>query len=609
MRTRDDKPDRHWFRVRSWSRSRFNPLAWVLGAAAAGGVAVGLLFLLQMLFGPASPAETAGYEAFQGERFRLWYVETSSAIEEREAFEAELIRELAEIGHVLAVSDDQIPGSIDVFVHDSTSEMQQSLRRREAFKETELHEAAIDVVVGESPRQQLVELVLYFGWGQNYSQAVYVGLLRYVIEPDEPFLLTVKAAPANLRHSLDDLCYLEEIGSYAATAYQQLTGPMAPADVLSFLGTRNLIAMPESISSGRVDDFHEIEMASLVAHLAGVLGGVDRLKSIWGPGDCATVLAHCGLGWGVAELEASWQRAVEDSGNVEDLGSYKRAELLFEAGNLEAAYEMTRDWFSDAPERSLGERAFAARAALAVGALEDASAWVSELDEGLRAEYEALIGIYSGWQRIESPDIVVNAPAEEFASGVLEQRIRATYGAMTERVGASFADQGIRPIFFVYPDVVARNIGSHIGPDDPKSVSSVHLVLDEDWGFDMTEALLPRLWGWWPASPLVRVGIVMALSTSYDALVSAGRELACSGNWFPFESLAATLGDVQTLRTEAGLLFAFVERQLGLDGLREFWCARRGREMASLEGALQSHLGVTRQELEQTLLRDVLGCE
>ena len=194
-------------------------------------------------------------------------------------------------------------------------------------------------------------------------------------------------------------------------------------------------------------------------------------------------------------------------------------------------------------------------------------------------------------------------------SGALEQRIRAIHDAMAERVGASLADRGIRPIFFIYPDVVTRNIGDHVGPDDPKSISSVHLVLDEDWRFDITEALLPRLWKWWPASPLVRVGIVTALSTSYDALVSAGRELACDGNWFPFESLAATLGDVQTLRTEAGLLFAFVEQEVGLDGLKEFWSARRGREMASLEGALQSHLGVTRLEIEQTLLRDVLDCE
>ena len=126
--------------------------------------------------------------------------------------------------------------------------------------------------------------------------------------------------------------------------------------------------------------------------------------------------------------------------------------------------------------------------------------------------------------------------------------------------------------------------------------------------FDLTERLLPMLWNWWPASPLVRIGIVSALSSPYDELVSAGRDLACSGAWFQFSSLAATLGDRHTLRTEAGLLFAYIEQISGLDGLRQFWTARRVREMASLEGALQSFLGTTRTEIERTLREDVLGC-
>ncbi|MBU0596226.1 hypothetical protein KJ567_06050, partial [Candidatus Bipolaricaulota bacterium] len=290
-----------------------NLLVWLAAGVAAGGVAVGLLLVLQLLFQPGPAPETAGYEILEGERFRLWYMETSLALADREAFEAELGRQLEEVRLLLLLSEEEIPDRIDVFVHDSVAQMQADVQRRASFVRTELHDAAIDVVVGDSPRSPLAEVLLYYGWGESFAQAIYVGLLRYVTEPDAPFLLTVKAAPHRLRHSLDDLFYLEETGRFRATVYQQLTGPMAPAGVTSFLGTRSLLTMPESISAIRTDDFPVIEMASLIQYLEMTLGGLDRLKEIWGPGGCAAVLEQCDPARELADLEADWHRAIDDS--------------------------------------------------------------------------------------------------------------------------------------------------------------------------------------------------------------------------------------------------------------------------------------------------------
>jgi len=588
--------------------SKSNLLVWLAAGATAGAVAVGVLFLFQVIFQPGSVSETEGYEIFEGERFRLWYTEASEAIPEREGLEAELGRLLDEVRRLLLISEAEIPGRLDVFVHDSIAQMQANVKRRGSFVRTELLDAAIDVVVGDSPRSQLAEVLLYYGWGENNAQAVYIGLLRYVTEPETPFLLTVKAAPQRMRHSLDDLFYLEELGRYPATVYQQLTGPMAPAGIVSFLGTRNLITMPESIFAIQADDFHVIEAASLIQYLAAMPGGLDRLKAIWGPGGSEMMLARYEPGRDLADLESGWLQATEAAGDIATLPAYTRARLLYEGGQMESAYALTRDWASEPGERSNVERAFAVRTALSVGSFDDASAWAAGLDDAVRNEYERLVRIYDDWSRHETPEFILLTPTTEGGSDDVLLRIGEIYGAMSERVDASFAEEGIRPVFFVYPDAMQRNIGEHVGPGDPTNVGAAHLVLGGDWPFDMTERFLPRLWGWWPASPLVRIGIVSALSLPTDELVAAGIDLACSGSWFPFSNLAATLTDVHTLRTEAGLLFAYVEEVSGLEGLMRFWMARRVREMASLEGTLQSFLGTTRQEIEQILLEDLLDC-
>lgn len=593
---------------RSRRTSKTNLLVWLAAAVAAGAMAVGVLFLLQVLFQIGPAPETAGYEIFEGERFRLWYNEASEAIAGREALEAELVRELEDVGELLALTEAEIPERIDVFVHDSIVQMQANVRRRAFFVRTELLDAAFDVVVGHPLRSGLAEVLLYYGWGESFAQAVYVGLLRYVTEPDAPFLLTVKAAPERMRHSLDDLLYLEEVGLYPRTVYQQLTGPMAPAGVVSFLGTRSLITMPESISEIQADEFHVIEMASLIQYLVTTPGGLDRLRVVWGPGRSETILAQLGPARSLANLESDWRRAVEEGGDIATLPSFTRARLLYEAGFLEAAHALTADWILGFDDRPLEEAAFAAKCALSVGAFDEAAAWAAILDDSVHTQYEELVQIYDGWTRLETPEMILLAPAAAGASGELSQRIRQTYSAIAMRVGASFADEGIRPVFFVYPDGIQRDIGEHVGPSDPTSVGGAHLVLAEDWRFDMTERLLPRLWGWWPTSPLVRIGIVSVLSSSNDELVEAGIFLACTGSWFPFSNLAATLTDKHTLRTEAGLLFAYVEESIGLGGLKRFWMARRVREMTSLDGALQSSLGVTRQGIEQMLLQDLSDC-
>ena len=606
MRSREGHPARFWIRLAG--RSRFNPLVWIAGAAAAGAVAVGVLFLLQVLFQPAQPVETEGYEILEGERFRTWYAEASDALASHKAFETELSGQLEELAQLLALSVNEIPERIDVFVHGSVAEMQKTLRRRAGFERTTLYDAVLDVLAGDSPRSPLAEVLLCFGWGESFSQALYAGLLRYATDPEAPFLLTVKAAPDRLRHTLDDLAYLEEIGRYPATVYQQLTGPMAPGGIASLLGMRSLITMPESIASSRSDDFHVIEMASLIQYLAESLGGLGRLKEIWGPGGCGTVLARCDPVRELADLEADWERAIEESGDVERLDSYTRARLLYEAGQVDSAYALVEAWRSGSEEHPLAERAFAVRCALSVGAFEDAAAWTATLDAGIRAEYERLVGLYDGWRRYETSKFDLFAPSAAIDASDLLLRIGAAYETMMRRLGLWHEGAVLHPTLFVYSDSVQRNLGRNVGPSDPTNVHAAHLVLGDDVQFDLTERLLPRLWNWWPASPLVRIGIVSALSSPYDELVSAGRDLACSGAWFPFSSLAATLGDRHTLRTEAGLLFAYIEQISGLDGLRQFWTARRVREMASLEGALQSFLGTTRTEIERTLREDVLGC-
>jgi len=581
----------------------------VIGGVGLGGVAVGVcLLLLHFVIQPFSRPETRGYTTFQGEHFKLWYDDESERMDERSGMEASLEREYEDLLALMGVPESAIDGSMDVFIHDSIPQMQMSIMRRKSLTAGAVFNHPFDVLAGESPRRALAEVLLYYGWGGCHSPALYAGTVEYLTDPQRSYLSIIRAAPAEMTHSINDLSVLEYRGSFPSTMYRQLTGPTATTAIMDLLTIRIFFSVPESLAEAQQDQFHVLEMAALVEFLVEQRGGMQTLAQGWGPGVLGAILQRVDEASSSDELDVLWQAAIESQGDVAAVAPVLRVELLLEGGFSERAYELIRSWDSDPNVHTSVECAVAARCALAVGEFDSAGPWVEGLDERIRGEYDQLLQLFGDWERRETSEFVVVAPRQGLEEAF--SRLEEGYSGMCERTDSSLAaSSGIRPIFFVHPDEASCMVGKQLASANPTTVSAVHLTLDDDLQYTIVDLLLPRLWKWWPISPLVRLGTVTALVTPRDELISWATELACAGDWRRIAGLSVSSASDHLLRTEVGLLIAQVEEIGGIDAVRALWTAGREHGRISMEATLQAVVGSTTRELEDLMISEVIHCD
>lgn len=599
-----------WARCAEWMRRR--PGLMIVAGLSLGALAVGVcLLLLHFVIQPFSRPETKGYVTYPGEHFKLWYADDSQSMDGHTAMHATLEREYRDLVALMEISETLIEEPVDVFVHDSIPAMQESIMRRKSYTVGAVFERPFDVLAGTSPRRALAEVLLYLAWGECFSSAIYTGVLEFVANPEAPYLSVVKAAPDERAHSIAELCVLEAGGTFTPTMYQSLTGPTSTATLAAYVQLKDVRAfflIPESLAASRSEDLHRMEAASLVQFLIAEYEGFDVVRRIWGTGGLAVGLRRADPERSLEDLEDLWQTAIRVEGDTEHVPTALRAKLLLEGGFAEEAYRMIQDWDADPSGCSSEDCATAARSALAVGAFDAALPWIEALDESVRGEYEELWETFAGWAKRETGELVLLAADDAIDEALA--RVESEYQFLCRRLGTSLLETSeVRPAFFVYPDTESRDVGARIGGEDPTAVFSVHLVLDEDPLLAMTESLLPRLWGWRPASPLVRIGVLTALLTERSELVEQGASLYCSQAWQRVSGLAVGTTSEQILELEIGLLVSEVESIGGLDGIRALWTAGQERGRVSLETALRSVVGLGVRELEDHILVDVISCD
>ncbi|MFC2099700.1 hypothetical protein ACFLSF_02590 [Candidatus Bipolaricaulota bacterium] len=590
------------------ARLRKRPALLVVGGLALGAVAVGIcLLLLHFVIEPFSRPETRGYTTFRGEHFKLWYNDESEHKGQWAEMEAALETEYVELLALMGIPEDAFDGDMDVFVHDSIPQMQTSIMRRKASTAGAVFHYPFDVLVAESPRPALIEVLLHYGWGGCFSPALYAGTLEYLTDPEISYLSIVKAAPSEMAHPLNDLLALELRGGFPATMYRQLTGPTAPTAIVDFQTIRIFFAIPNSLADAQVDRFPVLEMAALVEFLVEQRGGMQQFAQAWGPGLLDGVLQRVDAAMSMDELDALWQASINTTGDVASVSPLWRVEFLLEGGFSEDAFELIKTWDPNAETHTPEECAAAARCALSVGAFDEAARWAEALDESIRGEYEQLLQLFAGWERRETGELVLLAPAPLVDAAF--ERVEAGYGAICDRIGTSLKEgSGVRPIFFVYRDEASCAMGAQLAPANPAALSAAHVVLDDNMAYAIVDLLLPRLWNWRPISPLVRLGTVAALVFPREELLAWGTELACTGDWRSISSLSISSASEHLLRAEVGLLIAEVESMGGIEAVHAAWVAGQEHGRVSLETTLQSVVGSTTREMERRILFDVIDC-
>lgn len=594
---------------RSLKRILRNPLVSLLGGFALAGLGVGVALLILVYFiEPLSSPETRNTVNYRSENFLLWYQKDSPARDGHEELALVLERELSDLIALLEVDRKLIPTPIDVFVHDDTSAMQNSILLRKSAEARATYRAPLDLRVGEEPRARLVELVLAFGWGRCGSQILQIGARLYAIEPERNFHAVLAALPERLFLTLPELIRLEEEGRLPSTLYQRFDSPYSPAMAHSLGDLKSLLEIP-TVGKESPEDFRTLETASFVQFLIETKDGIRVLKHAWGVGTTEKLLKQVDLP-SPTQLGLAWRKAAMERGKDSPDLDYLRAYYLLGSGDPDAAYAQTRQWSLDA--LSEAELLLAGRCALAVGAFTEAAQLAKQLgSKETRAKLEGYLALYEGWSVTETQGLRILAA--EGPTGSLEEllaTLQQAYTSIATRLGLSRADLAARTTLFLYPDAASRDSGASLTPLSSAQSATLHLLQTDDLPYRLGEVLPTYGWQKETYSKLLRTGLAVALSRSEELLTTQGCQLRHEGRWCSLPIVSFGTADPETVEVEAGLLVHYLLKTFGPQDVRAIWAATSPLDRyLSVDTALEEVCGITRRQIEDSLFSSFLHCD
>ncbi len=572
----------------------------------AAGAAI-FVILLNYVIQPQMSIETRDIYAVRDERFNVWYHDGSPERARYSGLKTRLEESLDDLLVRLDIDPSEIPMPIDVVVHDDPGQLQSSIVQRKSPLATYTFYAVIDLFAGEDPYPRLAELLLAFGWGQCYSQLLYTGTAMVLADPDRSFHPAVAAAPPRLRYSFEDLLQLDANGQFSGTLYQQFDSPYSAR--MAF-GSLESIAVFYSMFGDDGDlvpeeDFVSLQAASLVEYLIQCNGGIEALKSVWGPGASQALFEQLSCG-PLADLSETWHRTAIAEGQSGALYDYYRALYLFEAGEFEEAYRLTQTWWG----RALNDEdvALAARCAISVGEFEEAADWIEGvgLTSGQPTEWVAL---FSGWGRVAADNIsVFGDRSEEELS-----RLHAEVQEACEHVAAelAFSEDGLprRMTVFFYEDAETRQAGRSVTPDVSMHQTAWHVVVGEDIGRTLASTLPAYVYRVSTASNLLRTGLATAVTVGAEDLTERGCRILNDGDWTPLWQLGFGGVTPEQFRTQTGLMIRYLIDVHGLEIVQQLWRATARGGGMSFDSAILEFAGTSRRDIERELLNSVLVCD
>lgn len=581
-----------------------------LGGIGVGLVVAGLIALfINNVIEPVMQVETQDLVKFPGETFSIWYHADSPNMNSRHQLLPRLEEAMADLLTQLDVSIEAIPLPIDVLVHDSPGIMQQTTLRRKSSRAMYSFYSVIDLLQDEDPYSRLAELVLAFGWGKCSSQLLYKGMLMNAVFPGRDFHIPLAAAPTRLLYSLEDMFQLEKVDAFEETLYQRYQSPFSPRMAMGSLeGIGEFRSMFSTVHDESADyDIADLQAASLVQYLIECGGGLQEFRGVWGPGTTEALMVRLACG-PLTELFEDWMSAVQTADTAAAEFEYYQARFLFEAGELEAAANITESW--NPGDLSSSESVLLVRSQLAVGEFEAAaifaSAAVSSTSEALKDWVDA----YDSWQHMADGAFTV------FGDGTntdLDEVLREVQGAYNLVVDTLEFLEGELPesiTVFYYDTEEAREQGVSIIP-----VVGTHRTL---WHISSQDNIVDRFVVTLPsfvvkketASNLLRRGLSAVVTIDRDELINRGCEILHSGEWTPLWRVGFGGLSDRLFETQTGLMIQYIVDTYGVDVIRDLWLATaRIGGGVSLDTAIKNILSTSRTEIEKILIDSVLHCE
>lgn len=582
---------------------------------SVAGIGVGLLvagliaLLINNVIEPTMQVETRDLVEFPGETFSLWYHVNSPYTNTRDKLIEELEEDLDALLVRLQVNREDIPLPIDVLVHDTPSMMQTTTLRRKSASALYSFYCVIDLLQGEDPLQRLAELVLAFGWGNCSSQLIYVGMLANIVESDRDFHMPVSAAPDRLIFSLDDLVALESAGQFEETLYQRYQSPFsARLAVGSFESMGEFRSMLTKLDDEAAEyGMADFEAASLVEYLIDCSGGLDEFRAAWGPGTTAAVLGRLNCG-SLDEIFEGWMASVHASDYAGNDFDYYRARFLFEAGDLSSAAAITDAW--DCSGLTSSKSTLAWRTQIAVGDIQDASAFVSGADANARDTLEEWQDVYEGWSLTQNGAYSVLSSGDEVSRTRILDDVKSAYERVVDELALDGYELPSHITIVYYPDEESQELGSTAVPIDDTQRTLWHVASGDDLMATFAVTLPSYVVKKVTASNLLKTGLIAAVTIDREELLRRGCEILQSGDWTPLWRVGFGGLPEEIFQTQTGLMMMYVLETYGAEVIPPLWkaTARIGGGQ-SLDSAFNDVLDTSRTRIESELVETVLDCE
>jgi len=576
-----------------------HPVVVVTGGLLLGAVGVGIAIIVLVYFvQPFSTPETKGMVCYRQGDFHLWYPKDSSARKAHADLAAVLEKELHELTALLQVDPKLIPRPIDVFVHPNIAAMQASILKRKGPQAESTYIAPLDLLVGEDPRGRLGELVLAFGWGNCGSRILKMGMRLYAADPQRNFHGVVAALPDRLFLTLPQLMRLEEEHYFPSSLYEQFDSPYSPAAITSLSAFKQVLDLSPS---GQENSVPALEAASFVQFLIETMGGLRAVKRMWGMETTDRLLQRI-TALSPAELSVKWRNVALVKGKEAPDFARLHAYYLLESGDPDAAYALAKEWY----KRNLSpqELLTAGRCALTVGAFSDAAALAARAQGATKDELLALSRPYTGWQVKEQPRIRVIAFNADTAEKAVKE-LETAYKAMSESLSLSPDELPPRLTVFIYPDKASQREGEKLTALAATKSATLHITASDDIVYQVALVLPAYVWKADTYSRMLRTGVAVALARG-EALEEEGKALERTGKWVPLSVVDFGTADKKVVEIEAGLMVRYLLHKFGTEEFRRFWTLTSPLDRyLSLDSALNEVYGLTRDQIEESLLHDL----
>jgi hypothetical protein len=572
------------------------------GTSLAGGLAIGFLCfglavaLVFFVIRPSIERGTHGLSAHRVGGIRVWTAGRGGEGLNAGAVATETEALLHDVAKSIDVDPEALPLPIDVFLHRDVDELIESVMNRDSDYRS-VRWAALDRLPWEDPRVRIAELVLAYGWGECTSQILYAGTTLVAAYPDRDFHSFVAALPGRARHSVAELLSLESSGCFPQTFYQVYASPYAMRFGLSLGAARRHYEIPGYILSIPQQQQLYLEAASLVQYLIEEHRSIAEVRAAWDVGFSVNLLTEL-TGCTPAELTRAWHEAVVRCEVESSDYAQQRVRLLVESGACDAAFAITSAWSTG--ETTGGAWELAVVSAILTGELDvartllaqsapssDILSWANPLADGTVSTTDSV--------RIVSP--VFASPSDADLD-----RIQATAEAIRDVLDLCEDDLPTPVTVVVHTDTDRmERARSTLSPYGLPS-ALIQVVHGDNVPLALARALPPYVLGE-TRSKLLKRGFALLVSRAPTELAREAARLRSEATWQSFCTLSYMGHDEEEVDVQAAALVRTILEEFGAAKLREIWhsTSTLGGGVC-LDTALRTHVGITRQELEERFL-------